>query len=217
MRTAERLQEDYRQHSQSEKESVKLRFDEPFYRVAFKINDMKRLEYFINLIFYQLFRFEEAIGHFIGYPFLWLGKRPWVIAAFKRHNLKNAEKAPVKASYRQPNGISTTLSDRLLTLLFFFLFAGTLNYLLGIFLPEIKLFKSILPTILYFSITFIPAYLVMDRFVSGKNKYLNYFKKFDRKSKRWHDGTAILSFFVVIAVSAYGIGSLFFYFERHFQ
>ena len=92
---------------------------------------MKRLEYILNLIFYWLFNFEDLIDQCIRYPISVFLKLSPAIESDKRHYGKNAEKNAGKAFHRQQDSFKTILADRLLMLLLYFCFAGTLNFSLG--------------------------------------------------------------------------------------
>ena len=173
------------------------------------------VEYFANLVFYHLFRFEKLTQRIISEPFLLLLKLPVVDRSYKRRGVENAEEVINKALYDPKRGFNIVQAGWHLTLLFGLIISGTAFFLISSFLEDFNLFEAgDMYYWLFVLATFIPAWIASEIFVERKRKYLKYFKQFERKSEQWHFRTGWITFFTVIGIWGYAIGGVAFYLGR---
>ena len=175
----------------------------------------KQIEYFANLIFYHMFRFEKWTQSFFAAPFVWFIRLPAVNRYYKRRGTENKEAAYNRALYDKKVGASYYFASLNLTFLFCLITSGTANFLIGFLRIDVDPFKAVdLHFLIYVLVTFIPALAASEMLVDHKKKYLKYFNKFEHKSDQWHFRTATLSFFTVVGIWVYGCVGFFFYLSR---
>ena len=175
----------------------------------------QRVEYFANLVFYHLFRFEKLTQRIISEPFLLLLKLPVVDRSYKRRGVENAGEVINKALYDKKTGVNAMIADWHMTFIFSLIPFGTVNFIVSFIWGDLELFNDkILWLLFYLLTTFIPAWIAMDVLISKKRKYLKYFKQFERQSEQWHSRTAWITFFTVIGIWGYAIGGFAFYLSR---
>ena len=172
----------------------------------------EHIEYFTNLVFYHLFRFEKWTQHLISDPLIRLIRLP-VIAKFqKKRDIEEVVKDIDKTLYDRKNGVNIMFADTHLTFLFYLISSGTANFLINLLSINInQLINKDLQYLIYFVVTYIPAWVAVEMLTSRKNKYLKYFKKFEKKSYEWQHNTEVLTFFTAVGIWVYGIGGFIFY------
>lgn len=174
----------------------------------------QRVEYFANLVFYHLYRFEKWIKSYLAAPMISVIRLPAVDRYFKKQGI-DKEKEINKTLYDPKVGQAVIFANWHFGLLLYLISCGTANFLIGLFWLNLAPFgKGFLPLATYFLVTFIPTLIVSEVLVERKNKYLKYFKQFERQSEQWHFRTAWLAFFTVIGIWGYAIGGVAFYLSR---
>jgi|LauGreDrversion4_2_1035121.scaffolds.fasta_scaffold38332_3 hypothetical protein len=157
-----------------------------------------------NIVYYNLFRFEKITQKFFAYPVLFFLKNIKVKESYNKRGVSNPEKEILKALENPKFGISSILSGGHFIVLFFLLTFGIINFVSGYLKTEFNLKLSHFMLMAIFSYSF--AYWYSFR----QDRYLEYFKDFENLSKDKKIGSAWLTFFIVLGVWGFCIGSFIF-------
>jgi magnesium-transporting ATPase (P-type) len=158
----------------------------------------------LNIVFYNLFRFERKTQKFFTYPVLLFLKNKKVRESYKKRGVINPKKEVVKALENPEVGISSILSGGHYMVLFFLLTFGIVNFVSGYLRTEFNLTLAHFAAMAIFSYGF--AYLFSFR----QDRYLEYFKEFENLPKNKKNKSAWMTFFIVLGVWTFGIGSFVF-------
>lgn len=174
----------------------------------------QKIEYFTNLVFYHLFRFDKLGQRIFGAPIRCFIRLPIIAKTFKQ-GVENAEKEINEALYNPKNGFNIIHASWHLTGLFWLIFFGTSVFLIPFLWSDFEPFKEVnIHFWLFMLVTFAPAWIASEMLAEHKKKYLKYFKQFEKKSEQWHSRTAWLTFFTVVGIWGYAIGGFAFYLSR---
>jgi hypothetical protein len=157
-----------------------------------------------NIVFYNLFRFEKRTQKFFTYPVLLLMKNKWVKDRYQKRGVTNPEKEVVKALENPEVGISSILSGGHYMVLFFLLTFGIVNFVSGWLRTEFNLSLAHFIVMGLFSYVF--PYWISFR----QDRYLEYFEEFENLPDIKKVGSAWMTFFIVMGVWVFSIGSFFF-------
>lgn len=156
------------------------------------------IHYFIYKAHYKLHLFSNKIN-----PILFLYRLPFA----KRHFAKKGINPLIevnKAFERPDIGLSSIVSGGAIYSLFFLICFGIINFLSGIIQKELNL------QLYHFIILIILSIIVNYFLVFKGDKYLRYFKEFDKMSKKDKTKWAWISFAVSIGILSFTIGSFIF-------
>lgn len=157
-----------------------------------------------NIIFYNLFRFEKKTQSFFNnIVFLFL-KNKKIKELYNKRGIENPEKIINHALEDPEIGISSIISSAHLVSLYFLLILGCINFVLGFFKIEFHL------SLVYFVIIGLVSYGFAYWFSFRKNRFLTYFKNFERLSKAKKARFAWLTLFIVLLIWGIGISSVAF-------
>jgi hypothetical protein len=156
---------------------------------------------FWNLIFYNLFRFERSTQSFFNYPVLLVLRNEKVEERYRKRGVANPKGAVLKALNDPTTGPSSILSGGHMYVIFFLLIYGSINFISGFLRQEFYL--EIEHFMLMFFVALVCGYFMLFR----NDKYLGYFKKFERMSVVEKQKSAWLSFLVVVGIWLFCIGS----------
>ena len=158
----------------------------------------------LNIVFYNLFRFERRTQKFFTYPVLLFLKNKKVRESYKKRGVINPKKEVVKALENPEVGISSILSGGHYMVLFFLLTFGIVNFVSGYLRTEFNLTLAHFAAMAIFSYGF--AYLFSFR----QDRSVDYFKEFENLPKNKKNKSAWMTFFIVLGVWTFGIGSFVF-------
>ncbi len=156
---------------------------------------------FWNLIFYNLFRFERSTQSFFNYPLLLVLKNEKVKESYRKRGVADSKGAVLKALNDPKKGPNSILSGGHMYIIFFLLTYGSINFISGFLRQEFYL--EIEHFMLMFFVALGCGYFILFR----NDRYLWYFKKFERMSVAEKQKSAWLSFIVVAGIWLFCIGS----------
>lgn len=155
---------------------------------------MKKLETFWNTIHYFDYRFELKVQNFLrgGGTYRQPASNPEI------QKQRDIEKEIFEKVFKNPRyGFSSVMAGNFIFGLaviigggFFFILMGLLKYLNG----------TDINVALFVVICIIPFVSLTYYYVFHKDKYLKYFKEFDKKPKDWKKKWKWISFFTVISI-----------------
>jgi hypothetical protein len=156
---------------------------------------------FWNLIFYNLFRFERNTQTFFNYPVLLALRNEKVEESYRKRGIEDPKGTVLKALCNPKTGPSSILSGGHMYIIFFLLIYGSINFISGFLKQEFYL--EVEHFMLMFFVALGCGYFMLFR----NDKYLRYFKKFERMSVAEKHKSAWLTFFVVASIWLFCIGS----------
>lgn len=171
---------------------------------------MKKFELFLNIIHYQWFRFEVRSGKIFDYPALLLIKFKPIRKRFIRKYMDKNFSTPeeyFKSFQRDPEkSFNSILAGAVMNGLLTIMFVGLIIIASG-------LLREYLPHWMFW-VGAAPALLISYIFLFKGDKYLHYFKEFDKKPKSWQRKWSWITFFTIIGVISYFIGCFAFMIYR---
>jgi hypothetical protein len=154
------------------------------------------IHYFVYKAFYKFHLFFNKIN-----PLLFVYKSPIGNRHFKKLNIENPVEELNKTFKRPDIGISSIWAGGFMYGLVILLLWGLLNLLSAVFL--IKLNLQFYHFIGFFCLSLIINHILLFK----NNKYLGYFKKFDKMNNKEKIKWAWISFMVVLSILFIIIGS----------
>lgn len=167
------------------------------------------MSWLLNIVLYNLFRFEKRTQKFFTYPVLLFLKNKKVREIIKKRGVSNPEKEVVKALEDPEVGICSILARVHFIVLFFLLTFGVVNFVSGYLRSDWFLRTEFNLKLTHAAIA-IFSYGFAFWFSFRQNRYLEYFKEFEKLPKNKKMRSAWKTFFIVLGVWAFGIGSFFF-------
>ncbi len=172
---------------------------------------MKKIEWFWNIIYYQVYKFDLKCRELFNYlnPFYFINK----IAAIKRYHAKHGVNDMNGFANRILNnpksGISSIWSGSFMGGLIVLVEYGIFNIVQGITNLQLiqNIWKGSFNFTIYLILLLLPTVLINTSFLFRKDKYLNYFKEFELMSKKEKTKYGWVSFFVIMFVFSFFIGS----------
>jgi hypothetical protein len=135
------------------------------------------MAWLLNIVLYNLFRFEKATQNFISYPLIMILRNRKVKESYRKRGVVDPEKVVFKALDDPEFGVSSTLSGAHYMSLFFLLTYGIVNFVLGLLRSGIDL------ELPYFVLMAILSYGFPHWYSFRQNRYLKYFKDFEKLPK----------------------------------
>ncbi|PKQ64901.1 hypothetical protein BZG02_03370 [Labilibaculum filiforme] len=163
------------------------------------------MERFWNLIHYFIYKAHNQFHLFCNKinPILFLYKLPFAKRHFAKKGI-NPIKEVNKAFQRPDIGLSSIVSGGAIYTLFFLLCFGVINIFSGIIQKELNLQ-------LYHFIILIILSIIINYFLVFKgDKYLSYFKEFEKMEQKDKTKWAWISFAVSIGILFFIVGSFIF-------
>lgn len=168
---------------------------------------MKKIESFLNIIHYQWFRFELWSSEIIQYPFILMMRPMYNAKWYKKRTVWDDPEKELKKAMKDPeNSVNSILAGAVMNGLLAMIFVGLIIIASG-------LLREYLPHWMFW-VGASPALLISYIFLFEGDKYLHYFKEFDKKSKSWQKKWAWNTFFTIIGVISYFIGCFAFMIYR---
>jgi hypothetical protein len=165
---------------------------------------MKFVVWFWNLIFYNLFRWENYVSRFIGYPIQKILRNKKVKEQYEKRGVKDADELVNKAIKNPRVGINSILAGGHMYLLIILLAFGLLFIYSALIGHHIRIGYT------QFLYIIAPSFIVNYFSLFKDDKYLSYFKEFEKmpaeEKKRW----GWVTFSVVLLIWGFSIGSLIF-------
>ena len=183
---------------------------------------MKRIEWFWNLTYYYVFRLDIKFSQLFNYlnPFNLINNIPSVKRYHAKQGVDDMNKLMNEIFDNPKNGISSLRSGSFMGILLVLTGIGLLNFFQVIIGKSLILiavvFKDSLHFIIYLIILIGPTILINNSLLFRKDKYLNYFKEFEKMTEKKKSNYSWLIFFVVILIISFCIGS-FFYLSMKFR
>lgn len=172
---------------------------------------MKRIEWFWNMVYYNLYRFDIRLSRLFNYinPFYWFNKIPAIKKHHAKHGVSDMNEF-INQTFNDPkSGISSLRAGSFMGVLLVFVGIGLINVFETIIGRSVSddVCKDSLHFIIYIVVLLVPTILINNYFLFKKNKYLNYFKEFETMSDNRKRVYSWLTFFVVVLVFSFLIGS----------
>jgi hypothetical protein len=144
---------------------------------------MKRIEWFWNIIYYNVYIFDSECRRLFNYlnPFYFINKIPIVKKHHAKQGVDDMNKFAERILNNPRSGISSIWSGSFMGGLLVFIGIGLLNII------EIIAGRSLIRDvtnssshfIIFFVILLGPTILINNHFLFRKDKFLNYFKEFE--------------------------------------
>ncbi len=172
---------------------------------------MKKIEWFWNIIHFNVYRFDlkcrELFNNFN--PIYLINKIPAIKRHHAKHGVNDMNKFANSILNNPKIGISSIWSGSFMGGLIVLVEYGIFNIIQGLAsLPLIQaIWNDSLYFIIYLILLLIPTVLINNSFLFRKDKYLNYFKEFELMSKNEKTKYGWVSFFVILLVFSFFIGS----------
>ena len=172
---------------------------------------MKRIEWFWNIIYYNIYMFDTKCRMLFNYlnPFYLINDIP----AVKRYHSKNGVPDMNQFANRMLNnskaGISSIWSGSFMGGLLVAIGYGFFNIfqkILGQSLIK-AVWKDSFHFIIYLIILVVPSAIINRYLLFRKDKYLNYFKEFEAMPNKKKSVYGWLTFLVVVLIFSFLIGS----------
>jgi len=157
-----------------------------------------------NIIFYNLFRFEKATQKVVSFPFQLVLRNKKIRESYIKRGVDDPESEVIRALENPEFGISSILAGGHFIVLFSLLIFGLLNLFFCIFKLDVRY------SLVHFGIVGILSYLFAHLISFRKDRYLEYFNDFEKLPKNKKMGYAWMTFFIVLGVWAFGVGSFIF-------
>ena len=161
------------------------------------------MENYLNILHYCIYRFEYNL-HLLSNklnPILWIYKLPFFKRKFEGKGISDIEKEFNKAFANKENGLSIMVSGGVIIAIVFFLLLSLVILFKRLFSIDLTLEISHFAFIAILSI--IPCYL----WVFKKDKYLAYFKKYEKWSRTERIKYGVISSFFILLVILFFFGS----------
>ena len=158
------------------------------------------IEIYLNIIHYCIFKFLNRLSIAIDKinPLMLLGKIPCIKRGHEKHNT-SLTKIMNDIYLDEYSGYNIMYSNAAVGMIIFVNF-----YFITLFLNNLIGLSNFITwsNIFYFSI--IPSYLIFHFTISKNDKYILYFRKFDKKSKQTKREYAFLSLlFIVLTILSF--------------
>jgi len=147
---------------------------------------------FFNLILWNLFRFQICMRRILCYPLWKITNMKCVQNLYKKRGVSNPNEVLLDALESPETSISSMYAETHYAILFFLLFLGLTNIFLG--LLQIEFDFSLVHFVLFCAIALCITYFISFR----KDKYLRYYKEFNKLPKREKRRSAWITFFVTV-------------------
>ena len=176
-----------------------------------KIINMKMIEWFWNIIFYNLYRFDLRLRELFNYlnPFILINNIPVVKKYHAKQGVDDMNKLANHMLSNPEIGVSIIWTSGFMGVLLVLIEYGIFNIIQ--ILSNRPLIQSVwsdeLHFFIFFTLLLAPIILVNQYLLFKKNKYLDYFKEFETMTKRKKTIYAWLSFFAVTIIFSFFIGS----------
>jgi len=176
---------------------------------------MKRIEWFWNMVYYNIYMFDIRLSKLFNYinPFYWLNR----ISAIKKHHALHGVSDMnefANQTFNNPKtGISSIWAGSFMGILLVMIGIGLLNFFETIIGRSIiqDVFKDSLHFIIFGVVLMGFTILINNSLLFRKDKYLNYFKKFEAMPNKKKSIYGWLTFSVVIFILSFFIGSFLVY------
>ncbi|TKG86008.1 hypothetical protein EYV94_28630 [Puteibacter caeruleilacunae] len=170
---------------------------------------MKKIIWNWNMVYYFLCRWEVVTQEVFNYPFLLLLRNKKIKKLYAKRGVKNPEQIVKNAVGNSKSGANSIPAGihmgGLLVLLEYSIF-NFIQALIGKSLVQ-YFFEDVLSLILFLALFITPAGIMNYYTLYKKDKYLQYFKEFDKTFKNnkrkygWRSFLIIISFYSLIALS----------------
>lgn len=149
---------------------------------------------FFNLILWNLFRFEIWTQRIIHYPFGKILNMKCVQNLYKKRGVSNPNELVLSVLSSPETSINSMYAEGHYIVLFFLLFFCLTNVFLGLLQNESHF--SLVHFVLFSAMAFCVTYFISFR----KDKYLRYYKEFNKLPKREKRRSAWMTFFITVLV-----------------
>lgn len=154
---------------------------------------IKKLVWFWNLIYYNLFLFENMITKTIFFPFLSLLKSKKIREIYNKRGIKDPDLIVKDALLNPIYGSNSVSAAGIISVIVLFYCVGFFCLYTGFFLNELNLTIS---NLLIFGVI---AIAINYYCLFKRNKYQDYFKEFNHLSRKKRLKYSFLSFLFIIS------------------
>lgn len=172
---------------------------------------MKKIEWFWNMLYYNVFRFDSRCRSLFNYfnPFNLINKLQAVKRHRTRYGVDDMNKFANRILNNPRSGISSIWSGSFMGGLIVLIEYSLFNIIQGITKKPliINVLKDDSHFILFLLILISPTILINNYLLFKKDKFLIYFTEFESMSKEKKSMHSWLSFFVIILIFLFFIGS----------
>ena len=172
---------------------------------------MKRIEWFWNMVYYNVYKFDSKCSMLFNYlnPFYLANKIPAVKRYYAKHGVNDMNKFTNRMFSNPKSGINSIWAGSYMggiLVLFGIALLNILEILIGRSLIK-DVTESSFHFVIFFIILIVPTVLINNYVLFRKDKYLNYFIKFNLMNKREKIKYSWISFFIILLVFFFFIGS----------
>ncbi|MBS4039652.1 MAG: hypothetical protein KGZ81_03540 [Flavobacteriales bacterium] len=152
------------------------------------------VEFYVNVINYCVFKFLNRLSKTIDKlnPIMYFDRIPRIKRNFEKHNTSLTE--IVNKTWLDENtGFNIMYSTAAVTFILYLIISCIFLFIYDFFRLESFFTWEIVAII-----SVIPAYLIYHFAIDKNQKYILYFRKFDKKTKEIKRGYAIFSFLIIL-------------------
>jgi hypothetical protein len=153
---------------------------------------MKKIEWFWNLMHYNIFIFENKVSSLILYPFLKFLQLNSIKKAYKKRGVVNIDEIVKNAIMNPNNGSNTSTAGAIIGIISLLWLFGFFHLYTGLFLTKLNM--SVYVLILLLVIVFATNYI----FLFKDNLYVEYFKQFAMMPKHKKIIYGWITFFFIV-------------------
>jgi hypothetical protein len=172
---------------------------------------MKKIEWLWNVVYYNLYLLDIKISYLFNFinPIYWLNKIPAVKKYHLKHGVDDMNTLTNRTFNNPKSGLSSIWAGSAMGGLLVLVGYGLFNVVEAITnKPQINtIWKDGLHFSLYFILLLLPVIIINNYLLFRKNKYLNYFKEFEKLTNKQRTTYRWVSLIVVVLILFFFIGS----------
>lgn len=172
---------------------------------------MKRIEWFWNMIFYFIFKFDLKCTKLLNYinPFFLLNKTSAAKNYYRKNGINDMNMTAKHILNNPKIGTSSVWAGSFMGGLLVFIGIGFLNLIEKILGRSLirDVSNDTVIFILFFIILLLPTIFINNRLLFKNDKYLSYFKEFDSLSKKKLKRYGLITILVIVSIFIFVIGS----------
>ena len=170
---------------------------------------MEKINWFWNLVYYNLFRLEKLTQKFFSYPVMLFLNNERIKNAYTKRGVLDADKIVNNALNNPETGVNSVLASIHMGGLLVIFEYGIFNFI------QVLLGKSLIQhvwtdkiyIIVFLILLLVPSGLINYFTIFKKERYLKYFKEFDKMSKEEKRIYGRKCFLIILSFWLFFIGS----------
>lgn len=172
---------------------------------------MKKIEWFWNMIYYNVYLVDVKLSKLFKFinPVFWFNRIPIIKRYHAKHGVDDMNEFANRILNNPKSGLSSIWAGSFMGILLGFIGIGLINIIETIIGRSVvrDVTDSSFHFIIFFVILLGPTVLINNHLLFRKDKFLNYFKKFEMLPKEKKLTYGWLTFFVIILIFSFLVGS----------